>query len=139
MYKKVIRIGDNPMKIFKKGLVLYLILALGLAFFSACSPKTADSSVGEYLFVSEDGPIVNHDYAGDKMVLDGFGGGEYHHKGNVHKIKYTFDNPNISITDDLTGIKYTGTLTGTDLLLYDGNPNTGLMTSEFLFRKKSAY
>ena len=70
-----------------------------------------------------------------KFILDGKGGGEYHKEDKVHKIKYKFEDPDITITDNLTGIIYKGTLSDGQLHVYDGKIGDDI-TSEFLFESK---
>ena len=97
-----------------------------------------DKARGEYTFVWEKAPLFTRYDVDSKFVLDGFGEGEYHKEGNVHKIKYTFNDPNIEISDKLTGIKYQGTVIDGELELYDGSPDSS-MVSHFLFKKKKPY
>ena len=121
---------------FKRRICLFMaiLLTMGLCF-AACS-KTADAAGGTYYFVWEKLSTITNTTYDYKFVLDGFGGGEYHHKGSVHKIKYEYQsNGDINIKDTITGIKYNGTLINGELHLYDGNPDS-LTVSEFLYRKQ---
>ena len=118
---------------------LFIVLLFTLILFTiACSSSETDKAVGVYEFVYERAPLKSYENLDSKMVLDGHGKGEYYREENVHKIKYTFDDPNIVITDSLTGIKYTGTLSEGELHLLDG-PEGGGTTSEFLFKSKNSY
>ena len=119
-----------------RGIIISVLMIFMLAL-AACS-KTPDGALGEYVFVVENGPIFTKENVDSKMILDGYGSGEYHKKDYVHKIKYTYESPNIEISDSITGIKYNGTLINGELHLYDGDPNS-MTVSEFFFQKKSAY
>ena len=126
--------------IFKKkyfNIIIVFLLTLNFLNF-ACSPSVVDKAVGEYVFVYEKAPLKTYENLDSKFVLDGHGKGEYHREGNIHTIKYTIDDTNIVITDSLTGIKYTGTLSEGELHLLDG-PEGGGTTSEFLFKSKNSY
>ncbi len=124
----------------RRAICIVLSVLTMMIIFSGCTrePKETDGAVGEYLFVYEKAPLAYHENLDYKMILDGYGGGEYHKNNNVHKIKYTYDEPNIVITDNMTGIKYKGTLENGKLLLYDGS-KTDAMTSEFLFESKYSH
>ena len=108
-------------------LFILILLLLG------CTIGAIDSAAGTYYLVYEDGPLMDRVDVDYYMMLDGKGSGEYHKDDKVHKINYKFDNPNITITDNLTGIKYSGTLSEGELLIYDGKIDDP-MTSEYLFR-----
>lgn len=118
---------------------LYFITAILLIFvfiISACSSnKVMDSAKGTYNFVYEKGPLISSTEFDYQFILDGYGGGEYIHKGSTHKVKYKLEGTTINLTDTITGIKYTGTLQNGELHIYDGNPN-GLNVTEFLYQKQ---
>ena len=118
---------------------LYFITAILLIFvfiISACtSNKVMDSAKGTYNFVYEKGPLISSTEFDYQFILDGYGGGEYIHKGSTHKVKYKLEGTTINLTDTITGIKYTGTLQNGELHIYDGNPN-GLNVTEFLYQKQ---
>lgn len=132
--------GGIKMKNLKKGLAVLSVLMAVLMALTACTTgeKVPDKARGEYTFVWEKAPLFTRYDVDSKFVLDGFGEGEYHKEGNVHKIKYTFNDPNIEISDKLTGIKYRGTVIDGELELYDGSPDSS-MVSHFLFEKKKPY
>lgn len=123
----------------KRFFVIPVILLLVISM-TACTlgVSETDGAVGEYYFEYEKAPMTTYIEIDSKMVLDGKGKGEYHREGAVHKITYTFDDPNIVITDKKTGIHYRGTLKEGNLLIYDGGDNETLK-SEFLFKSKNAH
>ncbi len=123
----------------KRILVIPVILLLVISM-TACTlgVSETDGAVGEYYFEYEKAPMTTYIEIDSKMVLDGKGKGEYHREGAVHKITYTFDDPDIVITDKKTGIHYRGTLKEGNLLIYDGGDNETLK-SEFLFKSKNAH
>ena len=118
---------------------LYFITAILLIFvfiISACSSnKVMDNAKGTYNFVYEKGPLISSTEFDYQFILDGYGGGEYIHKGSTHKVKYKLEGTTINLTDTITGIKYTGTLQNGELHIYDGKPN-GLNVTEFLYQKQ---
>ena len=118
---------------------LYFITVILLIFvfiISACtSNKVMDSAKGTYNFVYEKGPLISSTEFDYQFILDGYGGGEYIHKGSTHKVKYKLEGTTINLTDTITGIKYNGTLQNGELHIYDGNPN-GLNVTEFLYQKQ---
>lgn len=115
-------------------LIIYFIACL--ATITSCNfSSETDEAAGTYYFVYEKGPIFYRENLDYKMILDGKGKGEYHKEVRVHTIKYKFEDPNIVITDNMTGIVYKGTLSDGKLLVYDG-AKSDKMTSEFLFQSK---
>lgn len=93
-------------------------------------------SAGKYYNVYERQPFYTVENADYVMTLDGYGKGEYYHKGNNHKIKYDYkSNGDIKINDLTTGINYQGTLIDGELHMWDGDPNDPSV-SEFLFEAK---
>lgn len=122
-------------RIFVIPVILLLVISM-----TACTlgVSETDGAVGEYYFEYEKAPMTTYIEIDSKMVLDGKGKGEYHREGAVHKITYTFDDPDIVITDKKTGIHYRGTLKEGNLLIYDGGDNETLK-SEFLFKSKNAH
>ena len=118
---------------------LYFITAILLIFvfiISACtSNKVVDSAKGTYNFVYEKGPLISSTEFDYQFILDGYGGGEYIHKGSTHKVKYKLEGTTINLTDTITGIKYNGTLQNGELHIYDGNP-TSINVTEFLYQKQ---
>lgn len=119
--------------------ILFFLSSILTLILLACSSSLhdIDDAVGVYNFVYEQAPLKRIDSRDSMMILDGYGKGEYHKEGYVHEIKYTFEDPDIVITDKQTGIKYSGTLVEGELLLYDGIEG-GRTTSEFLFKSKYA-
>ena len=118
---------------------LYFITAILLIFVFIISAysfnKVMDSAKGTYNFVYEKGPLISSTEFDYQFILDGYGGGEYIHKGSTHKVKYKLEGTTINLTDTITGIKYNGTLQNGELHIYDGNPN-GLNVTEFLYQKQ---
>ena len=118
---------------------LYFIIAISIFFvfiISACSSnKVMDGAKGTYDFVYEKGPIYSSTEYDYQFILDGYGGGEYIHKGSTHKVKYKLEGTTINLTDTITGIKYNGTLQNGELHIYDGNP-TSINVTEFLYQKQ---
>ena len=116
---------------------IFIIIAISIIFvliITACSSnKVMDSAKGTYNFVYEKGPLISSTEFDYQFILDGYGGGEYIHKGSTHKVKYKLEGTTINLTDTITGIKYTGTLQNGELHIYDGNPN-GLNVTEFLYQ-----
>ena len=113
-----------------------VILLIYVFIISACSSnKIMDGAKGTYNFVYEKGPLISSTEFDYQFILDGYGGGEYIHKGSTHKVKYKLEGTTINLTDTITGIKYTGTLQNGELHIYDGNPN-GLNVTEFLYQKQ---
>lgn len=122
--KKIQRVG-----------VIAVIFALMFMCVSSCTQKTPDGARGTYIFVYEKGPLFSSTDLDYQFILDGYGGGEYIHKGSTHKVKYKLEGTTINLTDTITGIKYNGTLQNGELHIYDGNP-TSVNVSEFLYQKE---
>ena len=122
------------MKFKKKSIILIYVIA-SIFVLSACSSGGGkDGAEGTYYFVYEKGPLFVKDNKDYSIVLYGNGKGEYNREGNKHKLKYTFNNPDIEIMDNMTGIKYKGTVSDGDLLFYDGDPDDPTV-SEFFFQQ----
>ena len=117
--------------------VFTCILAISSMLSSCSLAKETDGAAGTYYLVYENGPTYTRDDVDFKFILDGKGRGEYHKESNIHKVNYKYNNPDILITDNLTGIEYKGTLTEGKLHVYDG-PIGDDLTSEFLFQNQYA-
>lgn len=119
-------------KIFKKMIVIFSCVAV-LATLFACGGTPMPGSQGTYYFVYEKGPLVTHTEYDYKITLDGQGSGILYKKGNEHKLKYNYTSDGtITFTDQMTGIKYNGTLTDGDLIFYDGGKDNVTVT-EFYY------
>ena len=113
-----------------------LVVCIMAFLITGCSNKEPDGLKGTYYFVYEKGPMFSADNLDYTFTLDGYGKGEYYHKGATHKIKYQYAyDGTIFVTDTITGIKYNGTLIDGELHLYDGNPES-ITVTEFLYQKK---
>ena len=121
----------------KKNLrIITIVLLVLIMMMNVTACKGApDSAAGTYAFVWEKGPVYNREGLDYTYTLDGYGKGEYFHKNATHKIKYTLTGDNIEIKDTITGIRYNGTCKAGELHIYDGNPQSD-MVSEFMFQKK---
>ena len=127
------------MKKRNRTIVTVLLAALILSVLTGCGSKMPAGSYGTYELEWESISIIEKTDQDFKFILDGKGGGEYHHKGSVHKVKYTYDESgNIRIDDTITGIRYNGTLLNGELHIYDGNPDSDTV-SEFLYKKVYNY
>ena len=117
-------------------LMLAMITVLVFCMTACSGGGEPDGAQGEYLFEWEKLAVITRTDYDYKFILDGHGGGEYHHKGSVHKIKYEYQTSgDINIKDTITGIKYNGTLINGELHIYDGDPNSD-MVSEFMYKKQ---
>ena len=118
-----------------KKLILILSCVSVLAVLSACGETPMPGSAGTYYFVYEKGPLVTHTDYDYTITLDGYGKGVFLKKGNEHKLKYNYTSDGtITFTDQMTRIKYNGTLKDGELLFYDEDPDS-LMVTEYYYTK----
>lgn len=125
-------------RIVRNSIIVTALSILLCVALLGCMPKEADGIQGTYNFVRENMAVISNTTYNYQFILDGFGTGDYIHKGSTHKVKYEY-NPvdrSITIKDTITGIKYSGTLSESgELHVYDGNPN-GTLVSEFFYQKQ---
>ena len=118
-----------------KKLILILSCVSVLAVLSACGETPMPGSQGTYYFVYEKGPLVTHTDYDYTITLDGYGKGIYLKKGNEHKLKYTYTSDGkIEFTDQMTRIKYNGTIKDGVLLFYDEDPES-ITVTEYYYTK----
>ena len=121
-------------KLSKKLILIFSCLSL-LAALAACGETPMPGSAGKYYFVYEKGPLVTHTDYDYTITLDGYGKGVLLKKGNEHKLKYNYTSDGtITFTDQMTRIKYNGTLKDGELLFYDEDPDS-LMVTEYYYTK----
>ena len=121
-------------KLSKKLILIFSCLSL-LAALAACGETPMPGSVGKYYFVYEKGPLVTHTDYDYTITLDGYGKGVLLKKGNEHKLKYNYTSDGtITFTDQMTRINYNGTLKDGELLFYDEDPDS-LMVTEYYYTK----
>ena len=119
-----------------KKLIVFLSFMSVLLTLTACGETPMPGSAGTYYFVYEKGPLQTHTDYDYTITLDGYGKGIYLKKGNEHKIKYTYTSDGtINFTDQMTRIKYNGTLKDGELIFYDEDQNSVTVT-EYYFTKK---
>ena len=121
-------------KLSKKLILIFSCLSL-LAALAACGETPMPGSAGKYYFVYEKGPLVTHTDYDYTITLDGYGKGVLLKKGNEHKLKYNYTSDGtITFTDQMTRINYNGTLKDGELLFYDEDPDS-LMVTEYYYTK----
>ena len=102
---------------------------------TACGETPMPGSQGTYYFVYEKGPLATHTDYDYTITLDGYGKGVYLKKGNEHKLKYTYTSEGkIEFTDQMTRIKYNGTIKDGVLLFYDEDPDS-ITVTEYYYTK----
>jgi hypothetical protein len=107
-----------------------------LLMLTACGETPMPGSQGTYYFVYEKGPLATHTDYDYTITLDGYGKGIYLKKGNEHKLKYTYTSDGkIEFTDQMTRIKYNGTIKDGELLFYDEDPES-ITVTEYYYTKK---
>ena len=122
-------------KISKK-LIAVLSFMSVLLMLTGCGETPMPGSQGTYYFVYEKGPLVTHTDYDYTITLDGYGKGIYLKKGNEHKLKYTYTSDGkIEFTDQMTRIKYNGTIKDGVLLFYDEDPES-ITVTEYYYTKK---
>ena len=116
-----------------KKIILILSCLSVLAVLAACGGTPMPGSAGTYYFVYEKGPLKTNTDCDYTITLDGYGKGVLLKKGNEHKLKYTYTSDGtITFTDQMTRLKYNGTLKDGDLLFYDEDKGD-LMVSEYYY------
>ena len=121
--------------IFSKKLIAVLSFMSVLLMLTACGETPMPGSQGTYYFVYEKGPLATHTDYDYTITLDGYGKGIYLKKGNEHKIKYTYTSDGkIEFTDQMTRIKYNGTIKDGVLLFYDEDPES-ITVTEYYYTK----
>lgn len=119
-----------------KRLIAIISFMSVLLMLAACGETPMPGSAGTYYFVYEKGPLVTHTDYDYTITLDGYGKGIYLKKGNEHKIKYTYTSDGtINFTDQMTSIKYNGTLKDGELLFYDEDPDSITVTEYYYIKQ----
>ena len=120
---------------FSKKLIAVLSFMSVLLMLTGCGETPMPGSQGTYYFVYEKGPLVTHTDYDYTITLDGYGKGIYLKKGNEHKLKYTYTSDGkIEFTDQMTRIKYNGTIKDGVLLFYDEDPES-ITVTEYYYTK----
>ena len=118
-------------KLSKKLIVVISFMSV-LLMLTACGETPMPGSQGTYYFVYEKGPLATHTDYDYTITLDGYGKGVYLKKGNEHKLKYTYTSDGkIEFTDQMTRIKYNGTIKDGELLFYDEDPESITVTEYY--------
>ncbi|MBR5917565.1 MAG: hypothetical protein IKZ76_05740 [Lachnospiraceae bacterium] len=120
---------------FSKKLIAVLSFMSVFLMLTACGETPMPGSQGTYYFVYEKGPLATHTDYDYTITLDGYGKGVYLKKGNEHKLKYTYTSDGkIEFTDQMTRIKYNGTIKDGVLLFYDEDPES-ITVTEYYYTK----
>ena len=121
-------------KLSKRVIVVISFMSV-LLMLTACGETPMSGSQGTYYFVYEKGPLATHTDYDYTITLDGYGKGVYLKKGNEHKLKYTYTSDGkIEFTDQMTRIKYNGTIKDGVLLFYDEDSES-ITVTEYYYTK----